>query len=503
MKNIKLTILGLIILVLASACNNEAHKKNNQSVKNYFHYDLAGEVTPTSIILQTRVCAGDSLINDDLPGKEAVVCFEISETDNFSNAQKTTPQKAVALHDFIVKEKINDLKPATTYYYRVYCGKDTNNLKAGKTHLFKTIGDKNSEELVSFVMVTGMHHYRFLLGGSGGGKKKDVAKPASPEEAKLGFPGYDAIRALKPDFWIGNGDNVYYDHYYNEKAAENIADMRAHWHRLFSMPRFRNLLSQTATYWMMDDHDYRYDDADTTSTDKYEKKRPYPSHKLGKALFFEQAPMVDTTNKNDLPYRTYRINKNLQIWMVENRLYRTPSLAPDDENKSIWGKKQKEWLKKTLLESDALYKILVTPTPMIGPDGDGKIDNHANKGGYMTEANEFFSWLNENNLLKKNFYIICGDRHWQYHSIHPSGVEEFSCGALVDANSRLGVKPGDPKSGDPNGEIKQPYTSSEPSGGFLNVSLKNDNEKGIFLKFDYYDEKGKLLYEISKFPYQE
>ena len=79
------------------------------------------------------------------------------------------------------------------------------------------------------------------------------------------------------------------------------------------------------------------------------------------------------------------------------------------------------------------------------------------------------------------------------------GIEEFSCGALVDANSRLGRKPGDPKSTDPKGLIKQPYTQKVRSGGFLLVRVspagKNRPAK---LTFDFHDERGKLLHRQVK-----
>ena len=88
---------------------------------------------------------------------------------------------------------------------------------------------------------------------------------------------------------------------------------------------------------------------------------------------------------------------------------------------------------------------------MIGPDDLHKKDNHTNIGGFRAERDEFFAWLEETGIAEKGFYIICGDRHWQYHSIDPSGIEEFSTGALIDVNSRLGRKPGDPKSTDPEG----------------------------------------------------
>ena len=77
-------------------------------------------------------------------------------------------------------------------------------------------------------------------------------------------------------------------------------------------------------------------------------------------------------------YRTVRWGKDLEVWLVEGRDFRSPNNMPDGPDKSIWGGEQKEWLKKTLLASDATFKILVSPTPIVGPDRGNKADNHAN-----------------------------------------------------------------------------------------------------------------------------
>jgi len=184
---------------------------------------------------------------------------------------------------------------------------------------------------------------------------------------------------------------------------------------------------------------------------------------------------------------------------VEGRDYRNPNRKPDGPGKTLWGEKQKAWLKQTLLASDADFKLLISPTPMIGPDDAYKKDNHTNHGGFRHEGDEFFAWLKSNEFDRKNFYLICGDRHWQYHSIHPSGFEEFSCGALVDANSRVGRLPGDPKSTDPKAEITQPYCMTKASGGFLFCSLiPAEKDKPAGLTFRFYDEKGNLLYIHTK-----
>ena len=162
--------------------------------------------------------------------------------------------------------------------------------------------------------------------------------------------------------------------------------------------------------------------------------------------------------------------------------------------KTLWGAEQIAWLKRTLLESDATWKLLISPTPMVGPDDAYKIDNHTNHQGFRHEGRAFFNWIKEQRLDQKGFHVICGDRHWQYHSIDPMGIEELSSGALVDSNSRLGRDPGDPKSTDPKATIRQLHTQTQASGGFLRVTV-NDNGS---IRFEFFDENGKSLYHTVK-----
>ncbi len=169
---------------------------------------------------------------------------------------------------------------------------------------------------------------------------------------------------------------------------------------------------------------------------------------------------------------------------------------PDGPHKTIWGEEQRLWLNKTLIASDATFKILISPTPMIGPDDLRKTDNHCDIGGFQHERNDFFRFLKQNKI-DQNFVIICGDRHWQYHAVDATGIEEFSCGALVDANSRLGRLPGDPAGTDPHALIKHLHVQKERSGGFLKVTTQEINGEAI-LSFDFFDERGASLYSHQK-----
>ncbi len=69
----------------------------------------------------------------------------------------------------------------------------------------------------------------------------------------------------------------------------------------------------------------------------------------------------------------------------------------------------------------------------------------------------------------------------------------------MDANSRLGRKPGDPQSTDPQGLIKQPYYQNPRSGGFLHITVAPAAEsQPSTLTFKFCDEHGDLLYKHTK-----
>ncbi|UCD38648.1 MAG: alkaline phosphatase D family protein, partial [Fidelibacterota bacterium] len=438
------------------------------------------------VILQSRITSGERTTDGDVPGKVGYACFEVASHARFRNSFRTKWMAATSENDFIIKTKVAGLDEGTRYYYRLLSGEDTTRFQIGETREFRTWPAPDVRREASFVVVTGMNFGKFHFGVDTTGKRAYQG-----DDKHLGYPGLKTILGMKPDFFVGTGDNVYYD-FPKKDQATTQSELRRKWHEQFVQPRYVDLFAKVPTYWEKDDHDHRFNDCDTTGS------RP-PSNELGIRTFLEQVPVADPLDTTPITYRTHQINSLLQIWLVEGRDYRSPNEAPDDAGKSLWGSEQKQWLKETLSSSTAVFKVLISPTPLVGPDGDWKQDNHTNPGGFRYEGDEFFSWLVENGFQSKNFYIICGDRHWQYHSIHPTSIEEFSCGALVDANSRLGYKPGDPESTDPNGVIRQPYLQDEKSGGFLEVTIKPGIQTSPdSITFTFHDEFGVILYETSK-----
>jgi alkaline phosphatase D len=278
---------------------------------------------------------------------------------------------------------------------------------------------------------------------------------------------------LEPRFFLSTGDVVYYDS--DDPRATTPELARYHWQRMFSFPRHIRTLLSVPGYWSKDDHD-------TISDDTWPEQPHGPEYKLtfdqGREIFREQVPMGERT------YRTHRWGKTLQIWLVEGRDFRSPNPMPDGPEKTIWGRTQKEWLKRTLVESDADWKLLITPTPIVGPDRTNKNDNHSNRA-FAHEGREFREFVKAN--LGDSFLTINGDRHWQYHSVHPeTGLHEFSVGAASDSHA----------SGSP-GENPEYHKFHRVLGGFLHVETgRKGNE--AWIRFRLRDVYGKVVYEYQR-----
>jgi len=454
---------------------------------------MVGELTDTSALLQMRLTQSDRLENGDVAGAWGVAEFQLRAAED---AEIVATQTALALpqRDFIARVSFSNLQPGTRYLCSTRFGASTESLQPGPQLSFRTHPGPKLAQTVRFVVVTGMNYAKFH-GDDRIDRTRHLIKnntqlpqPYAGPDKHLGYPALASILKLQPDFFVGTGDNVYYDTP-DDPRAYRVKEMRQKWHEQFIQPRYTDLFAKVPTYWMVDDHDYRYDDGDNSG-------EALPLPETARRILLEQLPIAPAHEPAAKTYRTYRVSPELQIWFTENRFYRSPNDLPDGPEKTIWGAEQKRWLMDTLVASDAQFKLLISPTPMIGPDDLRKNDNHCDVGGFQYERDEFFRFLQTHGLDQRNFFIVCGDRHWQYHALDSTGIEEFSCGALVDANSRLGRMPGDPEGTDPEGLIKHLHYQTERSGGFLMISSHpSDTTESAKLEIEFFDVRGASLYQ--------
>jgi len=236
-----------------------------------------------------------------------------------------------------------------------------------------------------------------------------------------GFVIYDTLLEKHPDlnFFVHTGDIVYYDRLAKTRDLANF-----HWQRTYSLPTNVRFHNRVSSYFIKDDHDAWVNDCWPTMDAPLMGSFTFAE---GLDIFVKQVPMHGRKT-----YRTQRWGKDLQIWMVEGRDFRSANTAPDGPDKTIWGAEQMKWFKESFAASDATFRILISPTPIVGPDRDkGKNDNHSNEV-FSHEGDQVRAFL----ASQKNAYVICGDRHWQYHSIHPeTKIQEFCCGPASDKHA--------------------------------------------------------------------
>ncbi len=440
-----------------------------------------GEVTSTSAVIWTRITEaaerrpdgdpargrpektepGETIVQLDprdlqgsAPGAAGLVRIQYANNVNFFDPVTTGWVAVDAAEDFTHHFRLEGLEPSTVYYFE----SQTSNLDDTIWHKplngrFETAPPPEEYGRILFTAVTGQAN--------------------RDHDAPDGFKIYKSMLDLAPNFIVPTGDTIYYDS--DAPLATSIDLARFHWHRMYSFPSLVRFHLSVPGYWEKDDHDSYHNDNWPGMSREYMGTFNWDQ---GLQVYAEQVPM------SDLPYRTFRWGKGLQVWVVEGRDFRSSNRMPDGPDKTIWGPVQKQWLKDTLTASDADWKVLVSPTPIVGPDRTNKGDNHSNTA-FQHEGDEIRSWFAAN--LPDNFFIVCGDRHWQYHSVHPgTGVHEFSSGPATDEHA-----------GGSPGEDERYHRFHRVKGGFVSVLAEKVYDESRIV-FRLHNVDGGVEYEWTR-----
>jgi len=351
--------------------------------------------------------------------------------------------------NFTIQWRLEDLIPDTKYVIELEARKDrksvTNSRILGS---FRTPPDRDSARLIDFAIVT-CHDF----------PRRD--------DSINGHKIYRSMIQPFPDFFVHTGDVEYY-HKPGPYAITGEL-MRFKWDRIFALPYQRDFYANVTSYFMKDDHDALTNDA-------------YPGMKYGTVSWERGLEIFDKEQfpSNKLPYKTIRWGKDLQIWLMEGRNFRSKNSDPDGPGKTIWGKVQKEWLFSTLKESDATFKLLITPDPVLGPDRTNKGDNYANSQ-FKYEGDEIREFLKQFD----NVFICNGDRHWQYVTNIPgTTLWEFSCGAGSDSHAE----------GWPPDDLRPEHRFLRVKGGYLRGRVSRTGNE-VQIRFQHCDVDGNVVHE--------
>lgn len=231
-----------------------------------------------------------------------------------------------------------------------------------------------------------------------------LKKDAPSEKFTIGFGGgsgyvpenermWDTIGAIEPRALLLLGDNVYID------DPETPEMQRFHYYRRQSQPEWGKLAKAVPIYSIWDDHDFTTNDG--WGGPDIEK----PSWKRDVWEIYKENwdnPYYGGGKENPGCWFDFRIG-DVHFIMIDGRYYRE---SPKDKSPSMLGAVQMKWLKKTLADKPATFKVICTNVPMAPKVKPGSKDTW---DGYSDERSAIYQFIADQKL--PGVVILSADRH--------------------------------------------------------------------------------------------
>ncbi len=252
-----------------------------------FRYGVAsGEVTPTSAKLWTRA-----------PAAGAVTLTVVEATRK--PTVRTFTLRAVRANDLTVQRVVTGLASSTEYRYS-FAQRGSGGASA--PGLFRTAPKAATNAKV-----------RFAISGDADATAGPNGKPAFNN-----FETYGQMAAERNDFNINLGDTIYSD---SEIAGARPAlTVPAKWGKYklgLALPALQRLRATASLYSHPDDHEYIND----FSVPEFGK----PLYRAGVKAFTDYAPVSWKPASGF--YRTFRWGKNLELFVLDERSFRSAKVA--------------------------------------------------------------------------------------------------------------------------------------------------------------------------------
>ncbi|MEW6025606.1 MAG: alkaline phosphatase D family protein [Pseudomonadota bacterium] len=209
---------------------------------------------------------------------------------------------------------------------------------------------------------------------------------------------YESMRQTRPDFFIHSGDNIYADGpipafkpaengrvWRNivtpevSKVAETLSEFRGRYKYNLLDENVRRFNAEVPQIWQWDDHEIvnNWSDAKSLLTDaRYTEKNVPLLTARGTRAFLEYAPMRHAgTEESERVYRRIPYGPLLDVFVLDMRSYRGPNTynrqTEPGADTAFLGPEQVEWLKRSLRESKAVWKVIAADMPLGLNVGDG------------------------------------------------------------------------------------------------------------------------------------
>jgi alkaline phosphatase D len=399
------------------------------------HGIASGDVTNNSAIIWSRS-------NQE----EAHMHVQYDTNSNFSHPKSTNAATLTSqTTDYTAHVKLEGLNPDTLYYYRVWfstlsssqANKNDSLTSDNLTGSFRTAPDPSlsSNKPISFAFAAD-------LGGQKHCRQVD----------KGGYSIFEKMKEASPDFFIANGDMIYAadkcpvqgpsddwknipgnfsgiaDPDVNWTDTKQVYDTYLkHWQYNRADPYLQSFLQNTSMYSQWDDHEVINDfGALWPYWNSFNKDREGYSNIVneGRKAFFNYSPIDRNLNDKNRIYRSFNWGPYLDLFILDGRSYRSFNSMADtpENNKTLLGNKQLQWLEESLKNSSATWKVISSDIPIsvptganasiLGRDGwaNGNETNFSSKTGFERELRQLLKILDDNNI--KNIVFVTTDVHF-------------------------------------------------------------------------------------------
>jgi phosphodiesterase/alkaline phosphatase D-like protein len=248
----------------------------------------SGEITARSALLWTRAF-GDS------------VRLQLARNTSFTPVVRHLLVSVPRAHDHTLAVRVSRLHPGTRYYYR-FQNPTTGELSRVGTFMTAPAAAQNVDV-----------HFAFS------GDSDGWTNPATGKPAYNSFPVLDQVRKSHPDFFTYLGDTIYADSDFSPFGpAATVSEYRRDYKQNRKYAALRSMEAALPIYAEWDDHEVRNDFDRTLYGDKLFHR--------GLRVFREYQP-VPTWNPTTGFYRTFRWGKNVEVFILDERSFRSPEVA--------------------------------------------------------------------------------------------------------------------------------------------------------------------------------
>ncbi len=226
---------------------------------------------------------------------------------------------------------------------------------------------------------------------------------------------YEAMRKVRPDFFLHSGDTIYADgpiHAEQKaedgriwknlvteevaKVAETLKEFRGRYAYNLMDENVRRFCAEVPQIWQWDDHEVANNwspSKDLAADDRYRVKAVPLLVARATRAFMEYAPMrAHGQDEEERVYRKIAYGPLLDVFVLDMRSYRGPNTGNRQQHPSaettFLGRAQLDWLRRETAASTAVWKVIASDMPLglvvgDGKDADGqpKFENSANGDG--------------------------------------------------------------------------------------------------------------------------